>query len=73
MAPPEGVHVDVATRSVSVPVGTDTALAANAISILSSTGIDIADFTLERPSLDDVFLELTGNSPSPSDDEEVAK
>ena len=73
MAPPEGVHVDVATRSVFVPVGTDTALAANAISILSSTGIDIADFTLERPSLDDVFLELTGNSPSPSDDEEVTK
>ena len=62
MAPPEGIHVDTATRSVSVPVGTDTALAANAISILASTGIEIEDFTLERPSLDDVFLELTGRS-----------
>ena len=60
MAPPEGIHVDAATRSVSVPVGTDTALAASAIAVLSSAGIEIADFTLERPSLDDVFLELTG-------------
>jgi ABC-2 type transport system ATP-binding protein len=64
MAPPEGIHVDPTTRSVSIPVGTDTALAANAISILASTGIEIEDFTLERPSLDDVFLELTGHSPA---------
>ncbi|MFM7064593.1 MAG: ATP-binding cassette domain-containing protein [Actinomycetes bacterium] len=62
IAPPEGIHVDATTRSVSVPVGTDTALAANAIAVLASAGIEIADFSLERPSLDDVFLELTGNA-----------
>ncbi len=62
MAPPEDIHVDTSTRSVSVAVGTDTALAASAIAVLSSAGVEIADFTLERPSLDDVFLELTGSS-----------
>ncbi len=50
------------THSLDLPVDDDTALAAGAISVLSNAEIDIADFHLQRPSLDDVFLALTGRS-----------
>jgi len=49
---------------LSVPVEQDTALAARAISEISSAEIPIVDFHLHRPSLDDVFLTLTGYSPA---------
>ena len=57
--PPE---VDLATRTITVAVGTDTELAAAAITGLNAAGIHIDDFRLERPSLDDVFLTLTGHT-----------
>ncbi len=57
--PPE---VDQATRTITVAVGTDTELAATAITRLNAAGIHIDDFRLERPSLDDVFLTLTGHT-----------
>ena len=43
-------------------VGTDTELAATTITRLNAAGIRIDDFRLERPSLDDVFLTLTGHT-----------
>jgi ABC-2 type transport system ATP-binding protein len=61
LAPPEGVGTDAGLRTVSMPVEKDTALAANAIAELSGAGIEIEDFHLNRPSLDDVFLALTGH------------
>ena len=61
LAPPEGVQVDAAIRTISLPVGTDTSLASHAIAGLSDAGIDIVDFHMGRPSLDDVFLSLTGS------------
>jgi ABC-2 type transport system ATP-binding protein len=73
LAPPEGVAVDEQTRTVSMPVDHDTTLAATAIAELSGADIDIEDFHLNRPSLDDVFLALTGHraegeAPDPSAD-----
>jgi ABC-2 type transport system ATP-binding protein len=48
----------------------DAARAARAVAELSQAGVQIADFSLGQPSLDEVFLGLTGRSPSlvPSDD-----
>jgi len=62
LAPPEGVRTDEGLRTVSMPVDKDTALAANAIAELSGADIQIEDFHLNRPSLDDVFLALTGHA-----------
>jgi ABC-2 type transport system ATP-binding protein len=40
---------------------------------LSQSGVDIADFRLDRPSLDDVFLALTGHgTEDPTSSPEVA-
>jgi len=61
LAPPEGVGTDDGLRTVSMVVDKDTALAAGAIAELSGAGIQIEDFHLNRPSLDDVFLALTGH------------
>ena len=62
LAPPEGVRLDDAARTVVMPVDQDTGLAAEAISQLTAAGIEIDDFHLNRPSLDDVFLALTGKA-----------
>jgi ABC-2 type transport system ATP-binding protein len=56
------VRGDAIHRTVSLPVEHDTALAAAAIAALSGDGIPIEDFHLNRPSLDDVFLALTGHA-----------
>jgi daunorubicin resistance ABC transporter ATP-binding subunit len=61
---PSPPDVDRATRTITVAVGTDTELAATAITRLNAAGIHIDDFRLERPSLDDVFLSLTGGTGS---------
>ena len=52
--------VDADTRLVSVPVD-DPGLLAEAVRRLDTAGIGIADLALRRPSLDDVFLRLTGH------------
>jgi ABC-2 type transport system ATP-binding protein len=62
LAPPEGVGIDEPMRTVHMAVDKDTTLAANAIAELSGAGIEIEDFHLNRPSLDDVFLALTGHT-----------
>ncbi|HZC73669.1 MAG TPA: ATP-binding cassette domain-containing protein [Jatrophihabitans sp.] len=66
-----GVHTepDPAGLSARVPQngrGSDLAdLAAQALARLSATGITVSDFTLGQPSLDEVFLALTGNTAEP--------
>jgi ABC-2 type transport system ATP-binding protein len=49
-------------------------LAARALARLSATGIAVSDFTLGQPSLDEVFLALTGNraAPEPAKEEAIA-
>ena len=58
--------MDRQRHTVSLPVEDDTGIAARAISILAEGEVDIADFHLERPSLDDVFLSLTSSGTLPS-------
>jgi oleandomycin transport system ATP-binding protein len=62
--------IDRDTRLVGIPVD-DTALVAAAVRRLDDAGIALADLALRRPSLDDVFLQLTGHRAeprSPADD-----
>jgi ABC-2 type transport system ATP-binding protein len=52
---------DEHVRRVSVPVGTGTAALVEALRLLDGVGIAVSDVALRRPTLDDVFLSLTGH------------
>lgn len=55
------VIVDEDVRALSAPVSSGTAALVEVINALSSRGIHPLDISLKRPSLDDVFLALTGH------------
>jgi oleandomycin transport system ATP-binding protein len=57
--------VDRDARLVAVAVA-DTSLVAAAVRRLDDTRITVTDLALRRPSLDDVFLQLTGHRAEPS-------
>jgi ABC-2 type transport system ATP-binding protein len=46
---------------VSLPVRQGTAILAEVVRRLDGAGLDISDLALRRPTLDDVFLALTGH------------
>jgi ABC-2 type transport system ATP-binding protein len=51
------------TGEISLPVGTDgTSILTEAVRRLDAAQIKLADIALHRPSLDDVFLALTGHA-----------
>lgn len=57
-----------ATRSrVSLPVTRGAPDLIDAVQALGSLGISLTDVALRRPTLDDVFLTLTGHTTEPSD------
>jgi ABC-2 type transport system ATP-binding protein len=56
------VHVDPATATVAVPVHGGSRSLMDAVRALDASTIDVADIALRRPTLDDVFLELTGHT-----------
>ncbi len=57
------------TRRVTVPVSGGAKLLAEVIRELDSRGVEIDDIGLRRPTLDDVFISLTGHA---AEDEGVA-
>ncbi|GGO83039.1 ATP-binding cassette domain-containing protein [Wenjunlia tyrosinilytica] len=57
-----GSTVDKHTRRITVPVAGGAKLLAEVIRELDSRGIEIDDIGLRRPTLDDVFLSLTGHA-----------
>jgi ABC-2 type transport system ATP-binding protein len=60
---PGGGNVDSNTGEINVPVGTDgTAILTEAVRRLDTEKIQLADISLRRPTLDDVFLALTGHA-----------
>ena len=59
---------DKATGKISLPVK-DADVVAEAVRILDGLGIKIADIAMHRPTLDDVFLALTGHSMEEQDNE----
>jgi ABC-2 type transport system ATP-binding protein len=54
--------VDTHTRTISLPVEGGAAALVEAIRILDDRGVQVLDIGLRRPTLDDVFLSLTGHS-----------
>jgi ABC-2 type transport system ATP-binding protein len=65
-------HVDPQAGRVSVPVTAGGSAVADAVRLLDAAGIGIADLSLRRPTLDDVFLTLTGH-PADADAEAEAE
>jgi ABC-2 type transport system ATP-binding protein len=65
--PPE-LRDDVVLAAVSRRDGT----VADALRRLDDAGVEVADLTLRRPTLDDVFLTLTGHKAEHEETEEVA-
>ncbi len=54
--------MDEGRRSLVVPVTGGAALLADALRRLDGDGVSIDDVGLRRPTLDDVFLSLTGHA-----------
>jgi ABC-2 type transport system ATP-binding protein len=65
----EGVHLESDPAALSAQCG-DGDRAAEALAELARAGVRIADFSLGQPSLDEVFLALTGH-PAESAEEET--
>jgi ABC-2 type transport system ATP-binding protein len=67
----ESVHLEADPAALSAPCG-DAERAAETLAELTRAGIAIADFSLGQPSLDEVFLALTGHTAGESELEEQA-
>jgi ABC-2 type transport system ATP-binding protein len=67
---PGGVRAE--GRSLVVPVRDRRGAVAAAVRRLDDAGVEIEDLHLRRPTLDDVFLALTGHSASDAPDEDGA-
>lgn len=60
------IHTDPATGDIAIPIGELTNAIAGAVRVLDDAGIRLIDVRRRRPSLDEVFLTLTGR---PAEDE----
>jgi ABC-2 type transport system ATP-binding protein len=58
----DGVVADVAGRRIGIPVGDGASRSLDLLRAIQDGGVAITDFQLRRPTLDDVFLVLTGSS-----------
>ena len=67
----DGVHLEPDPAALSASCA-DADRAAEAVAELSRSGVRIADFSLGQPSLDEVFLALTGHPAEEEDTEEAA-
>ena len=67
----EAPRVDALARRVAVPVTTGTDRLADAVRALAEARIDIDDVGLRRPTLDEVFLGLTGRPATDDSDESL--
>jgi ABC-2 type transport system ATP-binding protein len=67
----EGVRTEPDPAALSAPCA-DTDRGAEAIAALSRSGVGVADFSLGQPSLDEVFLALTGHPAEEDAAEEAA-
>jgi ABC-2 type transport system ATP-binding protein len=63
----ETPRVDVATRSVTVPVEQGSARLLEAVRTLDGLGVAVTDVGLRRATLDEVFLALTGRTTDAND------
>jgi ABC-2 type transport system ATP-binding protein len=70
----EQPFVDAEARHVSVPVSSHGGMLTRAVRELDAAGVEVDDIGFRRPTLDEVFLALTGKpaSSEPSGQEELA-
>jgi len=61
--------VDEATRRCSVSAPAGSKLLTVVVRALDEAGVEVEDISLRRPTLDEVFLELTGRSAGAADGE----
>jgi len=66
------VQADPGTATITVPVRGGSRSLMDAVRLLDASHVDVADIALRRPTLDDVFLSLTGHAVEESEEEEVA-
>jgi ABC-2 type transport system ATP-binding protein len=66
------VHVDVASRRLTAPA-TGLAEMTRIAQVFADSGIAVDDLGLQRPSLDDVFLHLTGHRAEQDEDPELGE
>ena len=66
------INVDEGLRQISAPVTTGSKALIEAAKLLDEKGIHPLDIGLKRPSLDDVFLSLTGHVAEEKKDEDLA-
>ena len=65
--------IDEAAGSFKIPVGVEGAsLLSEVVRRLDDAGVKVADLALHRPTLDDVFLSLTGHGAEDGTAEETA-
>ncbi len=55
-------YVDIGAREITVAVGTESGVVAEIIRALDAGNITVGDLAFRQPSLDDVFLALTGRA-----------
>jgi ABC-2 type transport system ATP-binding protein len=65
-----GIQPDEEGRRLSVPVAAAEGLTTQVVRALDQAGVPVNDVTMQRASLDDVFLALTGHVTSDSDNTE---
>ncbi|MFC8172910.1 ATP-binding cassette domain-containing protein [Streptomyces sp. NPDC013012] len=66
------VSVEEHTRMLTVPVTGGAKLLAEVIRDLDAVGVEIDDIGLRRPTLDDVFISLTGHAAEQEEEEDGA-
>jgi ABC-2 type transport system ATP-binding protein len=62
----DSLHIDVERRHIVVPVSDGAALLAAIVRDLDAAGVRLDDIALRQPTLDDVFLTLTGHGAEPA-------
>jgi ABC-2 type transport system ATP-binding protein len=62
------VQPDEEGRRLSVPVAAAEGLTTRVVRALDQAGVQVNDVTMQRASLDDVFLSLTGHASAPTED-----
>jgi len=70
LAPDGSATVEQHTRRVTISAGRGAQQLVEVVGALGDEGIVIDDVGLRRPTLDDVFLTLTGHAAEPGDDEQ---
>jgi ABC-2 type transport system ATP-binding protein len=64
--------IDEGARTVTVPVASTEHIVPSVVRTLDQNGIDVLDVVVRRPTLDDVFLQLTGHRAEDDVDAEPA-